>query len=113
MSFIDLLADNGNNFNFAFDNFDFINNSSNTDGRQWPYRTTATNRSSGEDFLMYDDRGISSATYSSSEGDGYSIYSDWNNTDIEPNADMIYMNDTDNYSNIILPTPRIPMSSSP
>jgi hypothetical protein len=69
-------------------------------------RTAATN-SSGEDFLMYDDRGISSATYSSSEGDGYSIYSDWNNTDIEPNADMIHMND------IILPTPRIPTSSPP
>ena len=106
MSFVDLLADNGNNFDFAFDNFDFINNSSNADGHQWPYRTAATN-SSGEDCLLYDDRDISSATYSSSEGDGYSIYSDWNNTDIELNADMIHMNDTDNYSNIILPTPRI------
>jgi hypothetical protein len=111
-SFVDLLADNGNDFDFAFNNFDFIDNSSNADGRQWPYRTAATN-SSGEDFLMYDDRGISSTTYSSSEGDGYSIYSDWNNTDIEPNADMNHMNDTDNYSDIILPTPRIPMSSPP
>ena len=62
---------------------------------------------------MYDDRGISSATYSLSEGDGYSIYSDWNNTDIEPNADMIHMNDTDNYSDLILPTPRIPTLSPP
>ena len=100
-SFIDLLADNGKNFDFTFNNFDFINNSSKTDRHQWPYRTTATN-SSGEDFLMYDNRGISSATYSSSEGDSYSIYSDWNNTDIKPNANMIHMNDTDN---IILPTP--------
>ena len=37
MSFADLLADNGNN-DFTFDNFDFMDNSSNTDGRQWePY----------------------------------------------------------------------------
>ena len=63
---------------------------------------------------MYDDRGISSATYSSSEGgDGYSIYSDWNNTVIESNADMIHTNDTGDYSDIILPTPRIPTSSPP
>lgn len=99
MSFTDLLADNGNNFDFAFNNFDFINNSSNTDsGHLWePYGSAATN-GSGEDFLMYDDRVISSTTYSSLEGDGYSIYSDWNNTIIEPNTD-----DTGNYSDIILP----------
>ena len=106
MSFIDLLVDSGINFDFAFNIFDFIDNSSNADGRQWPYRTAATN-SSGKDFLMYDhdDRGLSSETYSSSEGDSYSIYSDWNNTDIQPNADMIHMNDPDNYSDIILPSP--------
>jgi hypothetical protein len=110
-SFLDLLADNGNNFDFAFDNFDFINNSSTADEHQWEPHTTAATDSSGEDLLMYDDRGIvRSATYSSSEGDGYSIYSDWNNTDIEPNADM---NDAHNYSDMILPTPRIPTSSPP
>ena len=94
-------------------NFNFIDNSSNADGRQWePYRSAAAN-SSEEDFSMYEDRGISSATYSASEGDGYSIYSDWNNTDIKPNANMIHMNGTGNYSNIILPTPRISTLSPP
>jgi hypothetical protein len=120
MSFTDLLADNGNNFNFAFDNFDFIDNSSNANGCLWePYKSAAAS-SSGEDFLMYDDRGISSTvtTYSSSselEGEGYSIYSDWNNTAIESNtnSDMFYTNDTSNYSNIILPTPQIATSSPP
>ena len=66
MSFTDLLADNGNNFT-SFDNFDFIHNSSNTIGHLWePYESTDAN-SSGEDFLVYNDRGISRATHLSSE----------------------------------------------
>lgn len=104
MSFADLLEDDdGNNFNFGFDNFDFINNSSNADGHQWEPFVAAN--SSAEELSIYD------ATYSPSEGGGYSIYSDWNNTNLEPNTDMT--NNSGHYPNIIPPTPRIPTPSPP
>ena len=114
-SFADLLADDdGNNFNFGFDNFDFVDlNSSNADGHQWEPFGVAAISSASEELSSYDDQGINlSATYSSeSEGGGYSIYSDWNNTNIEPNTDM--RNDCGNYSDMILPAPRIPTPSPP
>ena len=74
------------------------------DGHQWEPFVAAN--SSAEELSIYD------ATYSSSEGGGYSIYSDWNNTNFEPNTDMT--NDGGHYPDIlVLPTPRIPTPSPP
>ena len=107
-----LLMDDNNNYDFGFD---FTDNSSYASGQWAPYRSTGAS-SSGEDLSTYDYGGLGSETYSSSEGEGgYSLIYDpghWNSVDFSNSG---YSNDVDmdDYSDMILPIPRIPTSSPP
>jgi len=98
---MDLLMDSSINSDFAFD---FTDSSINADldGCQWESYRSAPASSSGEDLSMYDYGGMSSGTYSSSEG-GHS-----NNVEISLDADV---NGAGDYSDMLLPLPRIPTPS--
>ena len=104
---MDLLMDSEINSDFAFD---FTDSSIDANGGQWEsYRSTPAG-SSGEDLSMYNYGGVSVGTYSSSEGE----YS--NNIEISlPGADAIAngAGNYSDYSDILLPIPRVPTPSLP